>query len=372
MHFLRAHIHKVAVVAFVAAAISASVSMAILYSSLSSRKNTPRSSVLMDKLKSHVQVEPEKTDFNILLLGYGGAGHSGGGLSDAIVLANVNTEKKIVNLIAIPRDTWVELPIRSDLSEHYKINTAYAIGNDDNRYPLKEPLYVGGHGGGEMAKYAAKTVTGIPVDYYASVDFARFENAIDVLEGISVEVPVSFTDEYYPIKGEENNLCDYTLPEVDQLKAQYSGFELEKQFKCRYETLSFTAGKAEMDGATALKFVRSRHSNEHGGDFARGVRQQAVLTAVRNKLLSLDALSRLDEFYEEFSQMIKTDMSEEGLIEILSHVGNPQEYTSKNININADNYMAGSVSSDGQSIVIPKTGIDNFEEIHEFIQSEIN
>ena len=93
--------------------------------------------------------------FNILLLGYGGAGHSGGGLTDSITLANVDTKEKTATLVSIPRDLWIALPVDYDNKQNYKINAAYAIGGDDNKYPNKKPVYQGEDGGGELAKYAA-------------------------------------------------------------------------------------------------------------------------------------------------------------------------------------------------------------------------
>lgn len=332
---------KILVIVFFASLISAIVSTSLLFGSLN--KRTPEVSNIAERLQRYTPENPQKTDFNILLLGQGGAGHSGGGLTDAMLLANVNTRSKKVNLIAIPRDIWVD---------NFKINSAYTVSV-------------------EKTKAAAEKVTGLPIDYYAAIDFSRFEQAIDALGGITVDVPVSFTDRFYPIKGEENNLCGKSLEEAEALKAQYSGFGLEKQYECRYETLSFSQGPTEMDGVTALKFVRSRHSAEHGGDFARGERQQAVLSAVYKKLISLDALENIDEFFVKFSQIIKSDISEEDVVEILSKVGNPADYTLHNINLNTDNYLQSSTSLDGQYILVPKAGNGNWQRVHEFIKSEL-
>ena len=67
-------------------------------------------------------------------------------------------------------------------------------------------------------------------------------------------------------------------------------------FPCRFEHLSFTNGKTQMDGSTALKFVRSRHgTNTEGTDFARSKRQQLVLQAFRENVLSLGTLSDLSK-----------------------------------------------------------------------------
>ncbi len=360
---------RVIIICFIASVVAASVSMILLVKSQKRSVVIPKTSAILEKVGSHTLAEPEKDTFNILLLGYGGTGHSGGGLSDAIVLANVNTTTKKVNLIAIPRDSWVKLPIRSDQNQNYKINAAFAIGNDDSGYPLKQPEFKGQDGGGAMAKMAAQEVTGLPVDFYAAVDFRSFERAIDAIDGIVVDVPVTFDDYFYPVVGLENETCGFTPEKMEEVHRLYSGFNLEKQFTCRYEHLHFDAGKTEMDGATALKFVRSRHSDQHGGDFARGQRQQAVLTAVRNKLISLDALNNIDKFFTEFGSMIKTDITEVSLIEILAHSGNPLDYTPKNITL--DDYLQNSTSSDGQFILIPKAGNGNWQEVQNFIKLEI-
>lgn len=370
MSLLRAHIKTIVFVALVASVVSALLTAVFYAQNKPKHMGTPRSSILQ-QIDTHTPEDPKKTSFNILLLGHGGAGHAGGGLSDALVLANIDTLTNKVSLISIPRDIWVPLPLRSDYKQNFKINAAYAIGNDDKGYPLKQPEFSGHHGGGEMAKYAVEMVTGQKVDYYVAVDFSSFTRAIDAIGGINVDVPVSFTDEYYPIKGEEDNLCGKEMPEVEALKAQYSGFELEKQYTCRYEALTFSKGPTQMDGATALKFVRSRHSSQHGGDFARGQRQQAVLTAARNKLISLDALNKIDDFFAEFSTLLQSDIAESDIIEILSITGDPLKYESKNINIDTNNLLDNSVSNDGQFILIPKAGAGDFTAIHEFIKNEL-
>ncbi len=71
------------------------------------------------------------------------AGHDGGTLTDSIIVFNINPKKRQVVIITVPRDTWVKIPIRSDISKNFKINHAYAIGLSDTAYPLKEPQYRG-------------------------------------------------------------------------------------------------------------------------------------------------------------------------------------------------------------------------------------
>lgn len=313
----------------------------------------------------------ESSSISVVLLGYGGEGHDGGSLSDVVMLAHIDYQSKKVTLISIPRDLWIELPIRSDKKEYFKINMAHAIGVDDVRYGLKEPIYRGENGGGEMAKYAVELVTGIPVDYFASVSFDGFRNAVDLLDGINVDVPVSFEDHFYPIKGLENETCGYTEAEIDLFHRMYSGFELEKQFECRYEHLVFAEGPMHMDGDTALKFVRSRHSDTNGGDFARSQRQQALLTGLEKKLLSLDALDHPKELLDTLSGTFRTDADIETVQTLIALLGDPQDYTISTLNLSTDNVLVNSTSSAGAYILNPKAGIGNWDEVHSFVAEHL-
>lgn len=323
--------------------------------------------------RKSVEVGPEyKKPFGVILLGNGGVGHDGGGLSDSINLIFIDPENYEVAMIAIPRDIWVKIPVRSDARESHKINQAYAIGNNDLKYPLKEPLYVGEHGGGEMAKYTIEQITGLSIKHYIAVDFSGFVQVIDLLGGIEVDVPVAFDDYFYPVKGKENESCGKTGDEIASLTESLSGFELEKQFECRYEHLHFDKGIQKMDGETTLKFVRSRHSDQHGGDFARGVRQQVVLDGIKDKLLKLNALSKVDDLFERLASVIKTDLTLETTLQIAEIVSRPDDFNIKKVNLSEENTLNSSVSSDGQFILVPKAGVDNWGEIQSFIEGEID
>jgi anionic cell wall polymer biosynthesis LytR-Cps2A-Psr (LCP) family protein len=322
--------------------------------------------------KGDIQVKKIEGEINILLLGYGGAGHEGGTLSDSILILNLNTEKKHAALIAVPRDTWVELPIRSDLKENHKINAAYAIGGDHAKYPLKEPIFQGESGGGEMAKYAVSQIVGMPIDYFVSVSFDGFASAIDILGGIEVEVLVTFDDYFYPVKGLENESCGKSAAEIAELSSTQSGFELEKQFECRYEHLHFDKGKTQIDGESALKFVRSRHSSEHGGDFARGQRQQAVLFGIKDKLLELGAADDAVSFFNKFAEVLKTDIDEAALLSLIASLGNSSDYSIKEVNLTEENVFSATKSLDGQFILIPKLGEGIWSGVQSYVREEIS
>ena len=305
--------------------------------------------------------------FNVLLLGYGGAGHSGGGLTDSITLANVDTKEKKVALVSIPRDLWIALPVDYDNKQNYKINAAYAIGGDDNKYPNKKPVYRGEDGDGELAKYAASIVTGIEVDYYLSVDFAGLVDAIDLLKGIEVDVKHPFDDYFYPVKGLENETCGISNEDITDFHQKYSGFQLEKQFECRYEHLHFEKGTQQMDGETALKFVRSRHSDQYGGDFARSERQHEILIAIKDKLITLDAISQTSTLFNKLVGSVHTDIDKDALRDMLTVFGSPGEYTVAHIYLTEDNVFYSSTSSGGQYILVPREGVNSWDGVHKYI-----
>ena len=310
--------------------------------------------------------------YNILLLGYGGAGHDGGNLSDVVMVLNINPKEKKAVFVSIPRDLWVEIPVRSDIKEHYKINAAYAIGSDDIKFPLKEPQYKGEVGAGNLAKEVVGNVIGVPIEYFLAVDFEGFKKIADYLGGVEVDVPVTFDDYFYPVKGLENETCRKSASEIAELHQKYSGFDLEKQFECRYEHIHYDKGKSHMDGESVLKFVRSRHSSEHGGDFARSQRQQAVIVALKEKLVSLQTAKSFDEIYSEFTKMLRTDLDLKKAKDLSDIFGDPGEYKVSFLSLSTDNVLVATKSLDGQFILIPKEGEDVWTGVQKFIFDQPN
>ncbi len=308
-------------------------------------------------------------ELNILLLGMGGEGHSGGTLSDSITLININPEIKKTNIISIPRDLWVPIPTDWNSETYNKINSSYAIGIDDSvRYPNKKTEFRGKLGGGNLSKYVIEKVTGISIDYFIAIDFSSFVEIIDILGGIEVNVEKPFDDYFYPVKGLENETCGFSAEKITEVHQKYSGFELEKQFTCRYEHLSFKKGKQNMDGETTLKFVRSRHSDQYGGDFARSERQHEVLEALKEKILSKNILGKGNEILEKLNNSVTTDININLLKETLEPLGNITQYRINHIYITEENVLASSKSSSGQYILQPKSGQGNFQEIKNYIQ----
>jgi polyisoprenyl-teichoic acid--peptidoglycan teichoic acid transferase len=281
--------------------------------------------------------------FNLVFLGYGGAGHSGSYLTDSMIVVHVDTNTGKVALISIPRDLWI--PGNRKINAEASINGFQNVGS------------------------TIQNITGMHIDYFVSVDFGGFIKIIDDLGGISVEVPKTFDDAFYPISGQENNSCGLTEDAINALKAKYSGAQLEMQFTCRYEHLHFDKGPTNLDGTTALKFVRSRHGDS---DFGRSLRQFAVLIGIENKLVSLKSLGKLDSTINTLSNIVRTDLTAGTIKTLINVFGDPAKYKINQIQLTTDNVLNEGKSSDGQYILFPKAGMFDFAGIKSYISTNIN
>jgi len=309
--------------------------------------------------------------FNILLLGYGGGTHQGGKLTDTILLASIQPQQKRVFLISIPRDLWVSLPIKGNEESYWKMNAAYAIGADDIGYPDKNEQFTGKAGGGELAKLVVTKVTGLSVHRFAALDFNGFKKTIDTLGSISVKVDRTFDDFHYPIEGKENETCDKTPEDVAALTATISGDLLDQAFTCRYEVLHFDAGKTTMDGTTALKYVRSRHSAQDGGDFNRGARQRNVMLAVKDKILALNFFPKIIPFTSSLSNDLTMDFTLEDIQEFLKYKDDLSAYKIVNIALTQENVLRITKSENGQSIIVPKEGAGQWSELQSWLKQQM-
>jgi anionic cell wall polymer biosynthesis LytR-Cps2A-Psr (LCP) family protein len=289
------------------------------------------------------EIPQEKGVYNILLLGYGGAGHDGSMLTDSIIVVHVNTNFKKVSFVSIPRDLWI--PGDRKVNAEGSINGFQNVGS------------------------TITSITGLPINYFISVDFSGFVKIIDDLGRINVQVPVTFDDQFYPITGQENNLCGFTEDQVNALKAKYSGYSLETQFTCRYEHLHFDKGPATLDGTTALKFVRSRHGDS---DFARSLRQFAVLSGIENKLISFQMANKFNDIVNTISQIVRTNLDGGTIKSLVTILGDSKAYSIKQIQLTTDNILNQSTSSNGQFILVPKAGNFNFSGIKSYINSNLD
>lgn len=284
---------------------------------------------------------------SILLLGRGGDNHSGGSLTDSMTQLVFYPTKLKAILIGIPRDTYIEA---GQPKRWMKINHSFP----------ESP---------QNTKLAVEAITGIRVDHYAIVDFTSFTKLIDSLGGITVDIKTAFNDPYYPIKGEENNTCGMSPEQITEVHQKYSGFNLEKQFTCRYENLVFNKGATKMDGATALKYVRSRHSGTYGSDFARLERASDVIIAISQSIIQRLSTTAITSIYNDLKKFIVTDMGLENLMAWKVTSDQIKQSTIKTIPLKADLFSNG-VSPLGEFILEPTAGRGGWGPIQQYILTQ--
>lgn len=299
------------------------------------KSNSPINAVVADDLP----VAPSPSgDLSFLLLGHGGAGHSGGELVDSIILFNINTKKKTAFMVSIPRDLWIE---------GRKINEGYVAGGYD------------------LLKHEVQVVTGTIPENYISIDFDNYKKMIDTFGGLDVNVPKFYEDKFYPIKGKEIETCGKSAEEFAELHKKYSGYQLETQFECRYEDLKFEPGVVHMDGELALKYVRSRHGD---GDFGRSERQFVILNAVKDKLATIGSVSKVFSLVDTITDMVRTNLSKEQTKSFIGFLNEQKDYKMTSIHLTDANILQDAKSSTGQFILSPKGG---FPAVVSYIKSQI-
>jgi LCP family protein required for cell wall assembly len=196
--------------------------------------------------------------------------------TDTMILLSIDPVAKNAAMLSIPRDLWVELPdFGGGINRYDRINTANVYG-DVYDYP---------GGGAALAVRTTQLNLGIPVHYYLKLNFSAFEDFVDQLGGIDVVVPEDIYDPHYPSSDPRTPYDE----EVFQIKA----------------------GPQHLDGPTALKYARTRHTP--GSDFDRAKRQQQVLMAVRDRVTDLNMLPqlliRVPDMVETFRDSVQTDLS---------------------------------------------------------------
>ncbi len=224
---------------------------------------------------------------NFALYGYGGPGHDGAYLTDSIMVVSVQPrpgKPPVVAEISVPRDWFVPIPLGSGKSDAGRINQAYADGaGGQGPRPASDPT-----AGSAVANATLERLLGIRIDHWVGLDFRAFKTAVDAVGGVDVVVPNSFTDHLYPA-GECNG---------------------QPGQNCQYMTVHFDAGRQHLNGTRALEFSRSRHSNDsnEGTDFARSRRQQLVVAALKQRVVSLGGLGNLPDLLNGLGDNVVTDL----------------------------------------------------------------
>ena len=264
------------------------------------------------------KLKGEDTDrINALILGIGGAGHDGPNLTDTMILVSYQPSTKKVALISIPRDLDVNVAGYNDV----KINAINAYAEERQK----------GSGAAETAK-AVSEVLDQPISYWVRIDFSGFEKAINTLGGVDVTVDRSFVDQNFPV-GDGSDLV---------------------------KTVSFAAGLQHMDGATALTFARSRHgSNGEASDFARSKRQEKIIIALRDKLLSAGTLLNpitVQSLFSTFRGSVATTLPAWEVVRMTNDFSGIKTSDIQTSVMSDANVLVPTMNNAGAFVLLPKGG----------------
>lgn len=313
---------------------------------------------ILNPIKKDPELKKDSTGkyTGVLIVGIdsGRAAGDGNMNTDTIMVANYNYETNETVMVSIPRDFAVELPNNPGI--YSKINAIYADGERREK----------GKGLKDLSK-VVKDVTGIEIQYYGMIDLQGFRKLIDAVGGITVNVENTFTDYCYPAEKDSKKVAVGTCAGTKYLA----------------EIVTFQKGPQKMDGTTALKYARSRLSSTpgEGGDYARAKRQQKVVSALKDALLSTETYLnpqkileiiaavqenvRVSEFTSSDIQaginLVKTQSEKNG--RTYSFVLEP---AIGNSSVVTDSGFPPSVSTLG-SISGPKAGLGNYTQTKEIV-----
>ncbi len=227
--------------------------------------------------------------------------------TDTMILVSLDPATKHVGMLSIPRDLFVDIPGY----DPNRINTAYSYGE------LEGP-----GGGPRLAMQTVQYNLGIPINEYMVIDFNAFIGLIDEIGGIDVYVESPIYDPEYP------------------------------DMNYGYDPFSITAGWHHLDGITALKYARSRHTSD---DIDRQRRQQDVIYAIRERVINLNMIPELaikaPTLWSQFDEGVDTGLSLDQMLQLAWYLKDvPAESFTRGV---LDWEYVVSWDYNGQAVLVP-------------------
>jgi LCP family protein required for cell wall assembly len=286
-------------------------------------ENSSASITNLGKVGSILPTQLRKERVNFLFLGIAGEGNSAPQLTDTILIINSSPKADNPVAISIPRDLLVKYPNKN---YYTKINALYQ------------------EGGIKTIQSKILEITGLETDYYLVLDLKSIKTLIDKLGGIDVVVEKDIYDPRFP--------------------AEYNSFE----------TFAIQKGNQHLDGETALKYIRTRNQPE--GDFSRIERQQQVIGALKDKILDLNFVWNFPKILGLWNTLQNDANTNINLTDIkyvwnLIKKANIDEIKFNTIAPPLVVSDAAILGEETASVLIPKSGTNNYTEIQNYINELI-
>lgn len=278
---------------------------------------------------------------NILLLGKGGDGHEAPDLTDTILIASIDPVQKQAALLSIPRDLWVQ----PQGSGYTKINAVYANAKyaaQSKKMSDKDAEKAGM----DAIEKEIQSDIGIPIHYYVMIDFKAFEQAINTVGGIDINVAASET--VYEVLYDHSRSKNYAL--------------------------NVKEGQQHFDGQRALFYARSRQTSARG-DFSRTERQRKIMLALKEKVLSLGTFAnpvKISQLTDAFGNHVQANMNVEEVMRFYELGKSIPASSVASVGLaDEPNNFVTTDNINGISIVRPRAGIDDFSEIQSYVRNAL-
>lgn len=200
-------------------------------------------------------IKPNTDNVSLLIMGVDDSskrGFDSNARTDALIVATFNKKANSINLLSIPRDTYVYIP---EVGYKDKITHAHSYGGPLSTIETVEELL------------------DIPIDYYVKINFDAFIEIVDALGGIDMYVPITFT---------------------------------EQDSNDRAGAISLKEGYQHLNGEQALALARTRKLDN---DFERGKRQQEILKAIIKKAISIGSITKYSSVIDSIGRNMETDIT---------------------------------------------------------------
>jgi len=277
---------------------------------------------------------------NILLAGDSAddPGHGGADLTDSIMIVSIDTTNHTGFMLSVPRDLWVNIPEGG--WGHQKINAANNVSN------FSEPGYPSG-GMGQLEQIVQSDL-GIPIDYYALINYTAFRDAVNTVGGITINI------------------------QSPDPRGIYDSFT----------QLKLPNGMDTLNGQQALNLARARGDYGSGdvgyglpnSDFSRTEHQREMLVALAQKASTVGVLAdplKVSSLFSALGNNVKTDLNLQDLLRFnqLTKGMNVTHLQSLTYQFGGTNsLLTGYLSPDGQEALIPTEGLDNFGQLKQYYQ----
>jgi len=282
---------------------------------------------------------------NVLLAGDSAddTGHQGADLTDSIMILSIDTKNHTGLMLSIPRDLWVSIPGWS----HQKINSANIMTSfNKNGYPK---------GGMGQLEEIIQSDLGIPIDYYALINYTAFKDSVNAVGGIPIDIQ----------SDDSRGLYDPNISRADN------------------GPLLLKNGKQTLNGQTALNLARARGDPTYdgrvaygfsNGDFTRTQHQRQMLAALEQKASSAGVLAnplKISKLFSAVGNNINTDLTVGDVLRAsqLTKGINMNKLQSLTLGASGPNALLSDyVTPAGQDALIPKAGLDDFSQIQHYYQ----